>query len=89
MNELLTNLLSALGLAWWVEIITDSPCCLYYFGIGVSASVRGGNRATGVREPSGERNCGGVLAAGGVVVIRRERKFGCLAYSSNNGSDNF
>lgn len=32
MNELLTNLLSFLGLAWWVEITTDSPCCLYYFG---------------------------------------------------------
>lgn len=32
MNELLTNLLSALGLAWWVEITTDSPRCLYYFG---------------------------------------------------------
>ncbi len=32
MNELLTDLLSALGLAWWVEITTDSPRCLYYFG---------------------------------------------------------
>ncbi len=32
MNDLLTDLLSALGLAWWVEITTDSPHCLYYFG---------------------------------------------------------
>ncbi|KAM3115501.1 DUF1816 domain-containing protein [Phormidesmis sp. 146-33] len=32
MNELLTNLLDSLGLAWWVEITTDSPRCVYYFG---------------------------------------------------------
>ncbi len=32
MNELLTDLLSSLGLAWWLEITTDSPHCLYYFG---------------------------------------------------------
>ena len=32
MNELLTNLLSLVGLAWWVEITTDVPRCLYYFG---------------------------------------------------------
>ena len=32
MNEFLTNILSSLGLAWWVEITTDSPRCTYYFG---------------------------------------------------------
>ncbi len=32
MNELLTNILSAIGLAWWVEITTDNPRCVYYFG---------------------------------------------------------
>lgn len=32
MNEFLTNILSSLGLAWWVEITTDSPRCIYYFG---------------------------------------------------------
>lgn len=30
--ELYTDLLSALGLAWWVEITTESPRCTYYFG---------------------------------------------------------
>jgi len=30
--EVLTTALNALGLAWWVEIITDSPRCTYYFG---------------------------------------------------------
>jgi Domain of unknown function (DUF1816) len=32
MNELLTSLLDSLGLAWWVEVTTDSPRCVYYFG---------------------------------------------------------
>lgn len=32
MNELLTNILSAIGFAWWVEITTDDPRCVYYFG---------------------------------------------------------
>ncbi len=32
MNELLTNFLSAIGLAWWVEVTTDNPRCVYYFG---------------------------------------------------------
>ncbi|MCG5059456.1 MAG: DUF1816 domain-containing protein [Limnoraphis sp. WC205] len=32
MKELLINLLNFLGLAFWVEIITESPNCTYYFG---------------------------------------------------------
>jgi hypothetical protein len=32
MKELWINLLQTLGLAWWVEIVTDSPKCTYYFG---------------------------------------------------------
>ena len=32
MNELLTSLLDAVGLAWWVEIRTENPRCIYYFG---------------------------------------------------------
>lgn len=32
MNELLTSFLSTIGLAWWVEITTDNPRCVYYFG---------------------------------------------------------
>lgn len=32
MNEFLTSLLDAIGLAWWVEITTDNPRCTYYFG---------------------------------------------------------
>ncbi|HEY9908545.1 MAG TPA: DUF1816 domain-containing protein [Thermosynechococcaceae cyanobacterium] len=32
MQEFLTNLLHSVGLAWWVEVTTDSPRCTYYFG---------------------------------------------------------
>lgn len=32
MKDALTNLLNGLGLAWWVEVVTDSPRCTYYFG---------------------------------------------------------
>jgi hypothetical protein len=39
MNEFLTNILSSLGLAWWVEITTDSPRCVYYFGPFPSAQT--------------------------------------------------
>lgn len=32
LKELLINLFNFVGLAWWVEIATDSPRCTYYFG---------------------------------------------------------
>jgi hypothetical protein len=32
MKHVFTNLLNGLGLAWWVEVVTDSPRCTYYFG---------------------------------------------------------
>ncbi|MBD1871456.1 DUF1816 domain-containing protein [Leptolyngbya sp. FACHB-671] len=38
MKELWTNLLQTVGLAWWVEILTDNPRCTYYFGPFASAS---------------------------------------------------
>jgi Domain of unknown function (DUF1816) len=39
MNELFTSLLDSLGLAWWVEITTDSPRCVYYFGPFLSSKI--------------------------------------------------
>jgi hypothetical protein len=32
MNEMWISILEFLGLAWWVEIITENPGCTYYFG---------------------------------------------------------
>lgn len=39
MNELLTNLLNLFGLAWWVEVVTETPHCTYYFGPFLSAKA--------------------------------------------------
>lgn len=38
MQEFLISLLDGLGLAWWVEIKTESPHCTYYFGPFLSSS---------------------------------------------------
>jgi hypothetical protein len=32
MKEVLIKILHLLGLAFWVEIVTDNPRCTYYFG---------------------------------------------------------
>jgi len=32
MKELMISSLNALGLAWWLEIVTETPRCTYYFG---------------------------------------------------------
>jgi Domain of unknown function (DUF1816) len=32
MKELWVSVLEASGLAWWIEITTESPSCTYYFG---------------------------------------------------------
>ncbi|NET38201.1 MAG: DUF1816 domain-containing protein [Cyanothece sp. SIO1E1] len=32
MKESLTGFLNVLGLAYWIEIVTDKPQCTYYFG---------------------------------------------------------
>lgn len=32
MKELLISLLNFFGQAWWVEIQTEGPRCIYYFG---------------------------------------------------------
>lgn len=37
-QELWLSLIDFCGLAWWVEIVTDSPNCTYYFGPFVSAT---------------------------------------------------
>ena len=32
MKEFLISLLNFFGLAWWVEVKTSEPRCIYYFG---------------------------------------------------------
>lgn len=37
MKELWISVLAFFGLAWWVEVITETPDCTYYFGPFVNA----------------------------------------------------
>jgi len=37
-KNIFTSILETLGLAVWIEIVTDSPRCTYYFGPFVSES---------------------------------------------------
>ncbi|MBH8572978.1 DUF1816 domain-containing protein [Nostocaceae cyanobacterium CENA369] len=38
LKESLISTFNSLGLAWWVEIITQNPRCTYYFGPFLSSS---------------------------------------------------
>jgi aromatic ring-opening dioxygenase LigB subunit len=31
-SKMVTSFLEQLKLAWWLEIVTDKPHCIYYFG---------------------------------------------------------
>lgn len=37
LKEGLISLYDSLGLAWWVEIVTQNPNCTYYFGPFISS----------------------------------------------------
>lgn len=37
-KEVLINTFDSIGLAWWVEIVTQNPRCTYYFGPFLSSS---------------------------------------------------
>jgi hypothetical protein len=38
LKEVFINLFHNLGLAWWVEIVTQNPRCTYYFGPFLSST---------------------------------------------------
>ncbi|MBW4646905.1 MAG: DUF1816 domain-containing protein [Goleter apudmare HA4340-LM2] len=38
LKESLINTVNNLGLAWWVEIVTQNPRCTYYFGPFLSSA---------------------------------------------------
>ncbi len=38
MQDTVLNLVNSAGLAWWVEIVTETPSCIYYFGPFMKAS---------------------------------------------------
>ena len=45
MQEILISLLDSLGLAWWVEVKTESPRCTYYFGPFLSLEEAEGEKS--------------------------------------------
>ncbi|MHC0066450.1 DUF1816 domain-containing protein [Nostoc sp. UIC 10890] len=38
LKEVLINTFDYIGLAWWVEIVTQNPRCTYYFGPFLNSS---------------------------------------------------
>jgi hypothetical protein len=54
MKNLLSSSLNLLGLAWWVEISTEGPNCLYYFGPFESAEVAEAHHAGYVEDLTNE-----------------------------------
>ncbi|MEH1940988.1 MAG: DUF1816 domain-containing protein [Nostoc sp.] len=38
LKEVLINTFDYIGLAWWVEIVTQNPRCTYYFGPFLTSS---------------------------------------------------
>jgi Domain of unknown function (DUF1816) len=65
MNEIWVSVLETVGLAWWVEIITSSPNCTYYFGPFASAQEAETARPGYVQDLEGEG------AQGLQVVVKR------------------
>ncbi|MEA5618148.1 DUF1816 domain-containing protein [Cronbergia sp. UHCC 0137] len=41
LKERLISVSNGLGLAWWVEIVTQNPRCTYYFGPFLNANEAG------------------------------------------------
>lgn len=54
MKELWINLLETLGLAWWIEIVTESPQCTYYFGPFASSQDAESAKAGYIQDLEGE-----------------------------------
>ncbi|MCW6053577.1 DUF1816 domain-containing protein [Microcoleus sp. A2-C5] len=54
MKELLISLLNFFGLAWWVEVKTSAPQCIYYFGPFLTAQEAEGEKAGYVEDIENE-----------------------------------
>jgi Domain of unknown function (DUF1816) len=65
MKEPLINMLDFMGLAWWVEIVTQNPQCTYYFGPFVSQQEALDAKGGYIEDLEGEN------AQGICVVIKR------------------
>lgn len=64
-KESLINVFHSLGWAWWVEIVTKTPRCTYYFGPFLSAKEANATKAGFVEDLEHEG------AQGIVVTVKR------------------
>ncbi|MFW6357836.1 MAG: DUF1816 domain-containing protein [Chroococcales cyanobacterium] len=38
-DDLVLSCVDRIGLAWWIQVVTESPSCIYYFGPFTSAKL--------------------------------------------------
>ena len=65
LKEVLTNLFQNLGWAWWVEIVTQTPRCTYYFGPFLSVKEANAAKAGYIEDLQQEG------AQGIAVIVKR------------------
>lgn len=58
MKEILIKILDFLGLALWVEIVTDNPRCTYYFGPFLSVQEAQAAKGGYIEDLENEGACG-------------------------------
>lgn len=78
MQELLTSLLNLVGLAWWVEVKTETPRCTYYFGPFLDAKAAEASKAGYVADLEQE-------GAQGITVTLKKCKPAKLTVSEDLG----
>lgn len=81
MNEF-SRLLNKLGLAWWVEVVTGTPRCTYYFGPFTSAN-EAKDAQTGYVEDLEQEGAQGI-----VVTVRRCKPEKLTVYEESNSAAN-
>ncbi|MBW4663332.1 MAG: DUF1816 domain-containing protein [Chroococcus sp. CMT-3BRIN-NPC107] len=59
LKEILTNFFHGFGWAWWVEVVTQSPGCTYYFGPFLSVK-EANNALTGYVEDLEQEGATGI-----------------------------
>jgi hypothetical protein len=78
MQEFFTSLMNFVGLAWWVEISTESPRCTYYFGPFLTASEAEAARPGYVEDLQSE-------SAQGIVAVTKRCKPSQLTVYDDSG----
>jgi hypothetical protein len=77
-RELLINVYQNIGMAWWVEVKTQSPRCTYYFGPFLTSAEASASRKGYIDDLEQE-------GATGVSVIVKRCKPGVLTVADDLG----